>query len=166
MVKKLPCLEELLRDRPAEPPYEGAKDHYLLDPDDRDTPGGHHNSVEQLRRLVKDGGVLFPHPYRGAAPVGEKRRKDQCYADFGTEKYLLRCSHLRPRQTVKSAVVPPTSSIRAAGASSTWKPIFPADRGGHPPAQEADPKEKGDRFGGGACALGYRLAAADEAGPV
>lgn len=37
MVKMLPCLEELLRGRPVEPPYEGAKDHYLLDPDDRDT---------------------------------------------------------------------------------------------------------------------------------
>ena len=37
MVKMLPCLEELLRDRPTEPPYQGAKDHYLLDPDDRDT---------------------------------------------------------------------------------------------------------------------------------
>ena len=37
MVKMLPCLEPLLRDRPTQPPYEGAKDHYLLDPDDRDT---------------------------------------------------------------------------------------------------------------------------------
>lgn len=36
MVKMLPCLEELLQNRPTQPPYEGAKDHYLLDPDDRD----------------------------------------------------------------------------------------------------------------------------------
>ena len=37
MVKMLPCLAELLEGRPTEPPYEGAKDHYLLDPDDRET---------------------------------------------------------------------------------------------------------------------------------
>ena len=37
MVKMLPCLDELLRSRPVQPPYEGAKDHYLLDPDDRET---------------------------------------------------------------------------------------------------------------------------------
>lgn len=36
-VKMLPCLADLLADRPAAPPYEGAKDHYVLDPDDRDT---------------------------------------------------------------------------------------------------------------------------------
>ena len=36
-VKILPCLSELLKDRPTAPPYEGAKDHYVLDPDDRDT---------------------------------------------------------------------------------------------------------------------------------
>lgn len=35
-VKMLPCLAELLADRPAAPPYEGAKAHYVLDPDDRD----------------------------------------------------------------------------------------------------------------------------------
>ena len=37
MVKTLPCLADLLAGHPTEPPYEGAKDHYLLDPDDRDT---------------------------------------------------------------------------------------------------------------------------------
>ena len=37
MVKMLPCLAKLLEGRPTEPPYEGAKDHYLLDPDDRET---------------------------------------------------------------------------------------------------------------------------------
>lgn len=37
LVKMLPCVADLLRDRPVEPPYEGAKDHYLLDPDDRET---------------------------------------------------------------------------------------------------------------------------------
>ena len=37
MVKMLPCLAELLAGRPTRPPYEGAKDHYLLDPDDRET---------------------------------------------------------------------------------------------------------------------------------
>ena len=47
MVKMLPCLEELLRGRPVEPPYEGAKDHYLLDADDRDT-------LRQAARLAEE----------------------------------------------------------------------------------------------------------------
>ena len=37
LVKMLPCLEPLLQGRPTESPYKGAKEHYLLDPDDRDT---------------------------------------------------------------------------------------------------------------------------------
>lgn len=37
MVKMLPCLEALLKGNPTEPPYEGARDYYLLDPDDRET---------------------------------------------------------------------------------------------------------------------------------
>lgn len=36
-LKKLPCLEELLAGRPTGNPYEGAKEHYILDPDDRET---------------------------------------------------------------------------------------------------------------------------------
>lgn len=36
-MKKLPCLEELLGDYPVGNPYEGAKEHYVLDPDDRET---------------------------------------------------------------------------------------------------------------------------------
>lgn len=47
MVKMLPCLEELLRGRPTEPPYEGAKDHYLLDPDDR-------NTLREAARLAEE----------------------------------------------------------------------------------------------------------------
>ena len=35
-MKILPRLSELLADRPKAPPYEGARDHYVLDPDDRD----------------------------------------------------------------------------------------------------------------------------------
>lgn len=37
LIKPLPCLEDLLSGRPQEPPYEGAKPCWLLDPDDRDT---------------------------------------------------------------------------------------------------------------------------------
>lgn len=37
MVKILPILEPLLGGRPTRPPYEGAKPHYVLDPDDRET---------------------------------------------------------------------------------------------------------------------------------
>lgn len=56
MVKMLPCLEELLRDRPVQPPYEGAKDHYLLDPDDRDT----------LREAVRLAEEVTPLPKKRA----------------------------------------------------------------------------------------------------
>jgi len=34
-MKKLPCLEELLSQNPTGTPYNGAKEHYILDPDDR-----------------------------------------------------------------------------------------------------------------------------------
>lgn len=53
MVKMLPCLEELLRGRPVEPPYEGAKDHYLLDPDDRDTLREAARLAEEVTPLPK-----------------------------------------------------------------------------------------------------------------
>ena len=36
-MKKLPCLEALLARHGVGTPYEGAKEHYVLDPDDRDT---------------------------------------------------------------------------------------------------------------------------------
>ena len=58
-VKMLPCLEELLRDRPTEPPYEGAKPHYLLDPDDRDT-------LRQAARLAEE-----------VTPLPKKRKRKQ-----------------------------------------------------------------------------------------
>lgn len=56
MVKMLPCLEELLKGRPIQPPYEGAKDHYLLDPDDRDT----------LREAVRLAEEVTPLPKKKA----------------------------------------------------------------------------------------------------
>lgn len=57
MVKTLPCLEKLLRDRPAEPPYEGAKPHYLLDPDDKET-------LREAARLAEE-----------VTPLPKKRKK-------------------------------------------------------------------------------------------
>lgn len=36
-MKKLPCLEHLLGENPVGSPYQGAREHYILDPDDRDT---------------------------------------------------------------------------------------------------------------------------------
>ena len=66
MVKMLPCLEALLQERPTEPPYEGAKDHYLLDPDDRET----------LREAVRLAEEVTPLPKKKApkkkeaAPAG------------------------------------------------------------------------------------------------
>lgn len=35
-VKMLPCLEPLLGNNPTGHPYDGAREHYILDPDDRD----------------------------------------------------------------------------------------------------------------------------------
>lgn len=52
MVKMLPVLEPLLKDRPTAPPYEGAKDHYVLDPDDRET----------LRRAARLAEEVTPLP--------------------------------------------------------------------------------------------------------
>ena len=53
MVKTLPCLAGLLSGRPTEPPYEGAKDHYLLDPDDRDTLREAARMAEEVTPLPK-----------------------------------------------------------------------------------------------------------------
>ena len=66
MVKILPCLEELLRDRPTEPPYEGAKDHYLLDPDDRET----------LREAVRLAEEVTPLPKKRAPKKKTTEKKD------------------------------------------------------------------------------------------
>ena len=57
MVKMLPILEPLLKDRPTAPPYEGAKDHYILDPDDRET-------LREAVRLAEE-----------VTPLPKKRRK-------------------------------------------------------------------------------------------
>ena len=52
MVKMLPTLEPLLKDRTTAPPYEGAKPHYVLDPDDRET----------LRETVRLAEEVIPLP--------------------------------------------------------------------------------------------------------
>ncbi|MCI8474139.1 MAG: hypothetical protein HFF07_02230 [Oscillospiraceae bacterium] len=57
MVKMLPNLEALLKEHPIVPPYEGAKPHYVLDPDDRET----------LRQAVRLAEAVTPLP--------KKRRK-------------------------------------------------------------------------------------------
>ena len=53
MVKPRPCLSGLLAGRPTQPPYEGAKDHYLLDPDDRDTLREAARLAEEVTPLPK-----------------------------------------------------------------------------------------------------------------
>lgn len=52
MVKILPILEPLLGSHPTQPPYQGAKPHYVLDPDDRDT----------LRQAVRLAETVTPVP--------------------------------------------------------------------------------------------------------
>lgn len=61
-VKMLPCVAELLGRRPTAAPYEGAKEHYVLDPDDRDT-------LRQAVALVSEYGPL---PQRRSRKKGEK----------------------------------------------------------------------------------------------
>ena len=56
MVKMLPILEPLLKDHPTAPPYEGAKPHYVLDPDDRET----------LREAVRLAEEVTPVPKKKA----------------------------------------------------------------------------------------------------
>lgn len=51
-IKMRPCLEELLSECSAGLPYEGAKEHYILDPDDR----------EILRRAVMLAEAVTPVP--------------------------------------------------------------------------------------------------------
>lgn len=59
MVKILPCLEELLGQNPKELPYEGAKEHYVLDPDDGET-------LRQAARLAES-----------VTPVPRKRSREK-----------------------------------------------------------------------------------------
>lgn len=69
MVKMLPCLEALLGDRPTQPPYEGAKDHYLLDPDDRDTLRQAVRLAEEVTPLPKKRSPKKKEPAPGEGPV-------------------------------------------------------------------------------------------------
>ena len=69
MVKMLPCLEELLRGRPTEPPYEGAKDHYLLDPDDRDTLREAARLAEEVTPLPKKKAPKKKESAKAEGPV-------------------------------------------------------------------------------------------------
>lgn len=58
MVKILPILEPLLGGYPTQPPYEGAKPHYVLDPDDR----------EILREAVRLAEEVTPLPKKKKKP--------------------------------------------------------------------------------------------------
>lgn len=68
LVKMFPCLEELLKGRPVESPYEGAKDHYLLDPDDRDTLREAARLAEEVTPLPKKKPPK-KNPAKGEGPV-------------------------------------------------------------------------------------------------
>ena len=56
-IKMLPCLEKLLKGCETAPPYEGAKPHYILDPDDRET----------LCQAVSLAGTVTPVPKKRAS---------------------------------------------------------------------------------------------------
>jgi len=70
-IKMLPCLTALLGDRPTAPPYEGAKDHYVLDPDDGETLRQAAALAEEVTPLPKKKvhrAKKTPEP-RGNGPV-------------------------------------------------------------------------------------------------
>ena len=52
-VKKLPALAELLQDAPCGVPYEGAKEQYILDPEDADLLGKVVAILEPITPLPK-----------------------------------------------------------------------------------------------------------------
>ena len=59
-VKKLPVLDDLMRDTPCGCPYEGAKEHYVLDVEDHGTGaagrrGGHTASEAAEKEISKEG---------------------------------------------------------------------------------------------------------------
>lgn len=54
-MKQLPCLAQLLDGNDIGAPYEGAKEHYILDPDDRET----------LRRAAALAEKATPLPKKG-----------------------------------------------------------------------------------------------------
>lgn len=83
MVKMLPCLEALLQDRPTQPPYEGAKDHYLLDPDDRET----------LREAVRLAEEVTPLPKKKAP-----KKKEAAPADGPVPWDVAWPAHTKPEQ--------------------------------------------------------------------
>lgn len=95
-VKTLPCLEELLADRPIASPYDGAKDHYALDPDDRGT----------LRRAVTLAEAVTPLPKKktkaaktAGQPEGDKPRSGP------VPWHVAWPSHVRPELSDVSAWV-------------------------------------------------------------
>ena len=83
MVKILPCLEALLQDRPTQSPYEGAKDHYLLDPDDRET----------LREAVRLAEEVTPLPKKKAP-----KKKEAAPADGPVPWDVAWPAHTKPEQ--------------------------------------------------------------------
>ena len=62
-MKRLPCLEPLLGARPAAPPYEGAREHYVLDPDDWET-------LREAARLAEE---VTPVPKKRNRRADEKK---------------------------------------------------------------------------------------------
>ncbi len=68
-LKMLPCVAPLLKDRPAATPYEGAKDHYVLDPDDGDTLRAAVLALEAVTTIPKKNPPRKKQPAPGNGPV-------------------------------------------------------------------------------------------------
>lgn len=83
-IKMLPCLEELLKDRPTAPPYDGARAHYVLDPDDRET----------LRTAAALAEEVTPLPKKKAP---KKAKEKACEAQTGPVPWHIAWpSHMKP----------------------------------------------------------------------
>lgn len=95
-VKMLPCLAELLAERPAAAPYEGAKDHYTLDPDDRET----------LRQAVTLAEAATPLPKKKAKTAKTTGPREEKKPQSGPIPWHVAWpSHVEPERSDISAWV-------------------------------------------------------------
>ena len=86
-IKILPCLEGLLGEHPTGHPYGGAKEHYILDPDDGDTLRRAAALAEEViplpkRKKGESPGIAERVPVlrkgRGPGPGPAERRGEPC----------------------------------------------------------------------------------------
>lgn len=106
MVKTLPCLETLLADRPTQPPYEGAKPHYVLDPDDRET----------LREAVRLAEEATPLPKKA------QKKKKEAPVEGPAPWDVVWPAHMKPEpRDIERWVGTPLFSVFQTWLEETYK---------------------------------------------